>query len=195
MTKSMHVLSVSIVRDFCTLCDKAHEYWLNHLELFDNNPRNTELCNSFAGEEWKRLSIISQEYGLLQIAKLHDNAVVKGNITLGIDYVVRHGDWSNSIRSRLEELAKELKGFASQLRDARNKILSHTDLATIVAGAPLGAFAEGAAEKYFRDLQDFVNTVHDEVIGGPWQFDNLVKNDVAAFLAMIKPTLPPTPCA
>jgi hypothetical protein len=84
-------------------------------------------------------------------------------------------------------LAKELGDFAKQLLSARNKILSHNDLATIVAGARLGEFANGADEEYFKALQEFVNTVHDEVIGGPWPFNDLVKNDVEAFLATIKP--------
>ena len=195
MTKSTHALSASVVSDFCTLCDKAHEYWLNHLELFDNNPRNTELMKSIARDEWERLSIISHEYSLLQVRKLHDRAVTSGKITLGIDYMLKYGGWSDSVRSRLEGLANELDGLADKLEDVRNKILSHNDLATIVAGARLGEFADGADEKYFKDLQEFVNTVHDEVIGGPWQFDDRVKNDVAAFLAMIKPTSPPTPDA
>lgn len=187
MTKSKQALSAAVDLDFCMLCDKAHEYWLHHLELFDNNPRNTELMKSFAGEELVRLSIISQEYGLLQLIKLHDRAVMNGNITLGIDYVLTYGGWPDSVCRRLEALAKELGDFAKQLLGARNKILSHNDLATIVANATLGAFAAGDDEKYFEALQEFVNTVHDEVIGGPWPFSYLVKNDVAAFLATIKP--------
>src|ERR1017187_6196481 len=111
MTKSTHALSASVVRDFCTLCDKAHEYWLNHLELFDNNPRNTELKKSIARDEWERLSIISHEYSLLQVRKLHDRAVTSGKITLGIDYVLKYGGWSDSVRSRLEGLANELDGL------------------------------------------------------------------------------------
>ena len=138
MTKSMHVLSASVIVEFCKLCDWAHEVWLNHRELFDNNPRATELMNSCAGEEFARLSIISQEYSLLQIRKLHDKAVMNGNHTLGIEYVLTYGCWSNSVRDRLKALAEELNGFASLLRDTRNKLLSHNDLATIGAGAPLG---------------------------------------------------------
>ena len=57
----MHVLSAHVVVEFCKLCDWAHEVWLNHRELFDNNPRTTELMNSFAGEELSRLSIISKD--------------------------------------------------------------------------------------------------------------------------------------
>lgn len=206
MTKSTHALSASVVLEFCNLCNRAHELWLNHLELFDNNPRNTELMESIARPEWVRLSIISQEYSLLQVVKLHDNAVMNGNITLGIDYVLTYGGWSDSVRPRLEKLAKELSRFADPLRrGVRNKILSHYDLATILADAPLGGFDKGADEKYFKDLQEFVNIVHGEVIGGPLPFCNLVKNDIAYFLRTIKPlsikkqsdglTSPPTPCA
>jgi hypothetical protein len=187
MTKSMHALSDSIVLEFCELCDWAHQVWLNHRELFDNNQRATELMKSFAREELVRLSIISHEYSLLQIVKLHDRAVMNGNITLGIDYMLTYGGWSDSVRSRLEDLAKELNGFAAQLRDVRNKSLSHNDLATIVARATLGEFAKGADEKYFKALKEFVQTVHEEVIGDPWAFNDLVINDVAAFLATIKP--------
>jgi hypothetical protein len=187
MTESRHALSKSVVEEFCKLCDWAHEVWLNHLELFDKNQRAAELLNSFAGEEWARLSIISQEYSLLQIVKLHDKAVINGNVTLGIDYVLTYGDWSDPIRRRLEELAKELNCFADQLLRARNKILSHNDLATIIAGATLGEFADGAEAIYFKALHEFANTLYDQVAGEPWPFNDLVKNDVAAFLAAIKP--------
>lgn len=184
----MHALSASVVVEFCKLCGWAYETWLNHCELFDKNPRAVELQRSLAGDALARLSVISQEYALLQVVKLHDRSVVgRGNVTLGIDYILTYGGWSDSVRAHLEALAIELNAFALQLRDARNKSLSHNDLATIVAGATLGVFANGADEEYFKVLQEFVNTVHGQVVGGPWPFDDLVKNDVAAFLATIKP--------
>jgi hypothetical protein len=205
MTKPVHALSRLVVEQFCALCDKAHEYWLNHLELFDNNPRNDELMMSIARDEWVRLSVISHEYSLLQLRKLHDPAVTGGKITLGIDYILTYGGWSDSVGSRLTKLAKELNGLADKLKDVRNKILSHNDLATIIAGATLGEFDEGADEKYFEALQEFVNIVHDQVVGGPYPFNNLIRNDIAFFLRAIKPspikkqsdglTSPPTSCA
>jgi len=183
----MHALSAPAVKEFCNLCNRAHELWLNHLELFDNNQRNAELMKSIASREWERLSVISQEYSLLQVIKLHDKAVVNGNITLGIDYVLKYGGWPDSVRDRLEALEKELDGFASQLRSVRNKILSHYDLATILAAATLGGFAKGDDVKYFEDLQEFVNIVREQVVGGPYPFSNNVINDIAYFLRTIKP--------
>ncbi len=161
---------------------------------------------SVAKEEWARLSIISQEYSLLQISKLHDPAVMSGNITLGIDYIFTYGGWPHSVRTRLKDLKKALDHFGiDKIRGVRNKALSHNDLATIVTGATLGDFEEGAAKKYFEALQEFVSIVHDQVVGGPYPFSYLVRNDVAYFLRAIKPlspkkqsdglTSPPTPRA
>ena len=140
-----------------------------------------------ARNEWVRLSIISQEYSLLQVFKLHDKAVMNGNITLGIDYVLVYGDWSDSVRSRLKRLATELGSFAEKLQGARNKILSHYDLRTILAEAQLGSFPIGDDKKYFEGLQEFVNIVHDQVVGGPYPFNNFVKNDIAFFWHTIQP--------
>jgi len=161
---------------------------MNHLALFDNNPRNTEFLESVIKDEWMRLRDISHEYSLLQIVKLHDPAVMNGNNTLGIDYVFACRGWSDSMRPRLTALIKELDNFAnSKLRGVRNKVLSHNDLATILDEATLGEFAEGADKQYFEALQEFVNIVHDEVIGGPYQFCTLVQGDVAYFLRSIRP--------
>jgi AbiU2 len=183
----MAALSEPVVVEFCKLCGWAYETWLNHRELFDENARAEELQKSFAGDALARLSVISQEYSLLQVAKLHDSAVVSGKITLSIDYVVNYGAWSASVRSQLEALQTKLNAFGSQLRGARNKSLSHNDFAAVVSGATLGAFQKGDDEAYFQTLQDFVNIVHSEVVGGQWPFNDLVKNDVAAFLAVLKP--------
>ena len=187
MTKPTLSLSASDVVNFCALCDKAHEYWLNHLELFDNNPRADELMQSIARPEWVRLRTISHEYSLLQLVKLHDKAAMNGNNNLGIRYVLAYVGWSGSVRSSLEKLKENLDRFADQLLDARNKILSHNDLTTISEDAALGAFADGEDEKYFKALQELVDLVHGEVIGGPYPFSSSVKNDIAFFLRTIKP--------
>lgn len=183
----MPALSPFVTIEFCKLCGWTYETWLNHRELFDENVRAPELQESFAGDTLGRLNVISQEYSLLQIAKLHDRAVTSGKITLSLEYVMTYGAWSPAVREKLDALEMKLSAFAGQLRDARNKSLSHNDLASVVAGATLGSFARGEDEAYFRALQEFVNIIHDEVVGGPWPFNDLVKNDVAGFLSMLRP--------
>jgi hypothetical protein len=138
-------------------------------------------------EAFARLCRISHEYTLHQIAKLHDAAVVSGQVTLGVDYIVKYGGWNQPIQAKVSILADQLNEFAKGLRSVRNKALAHNDLAAIVNGSALGKFAKGDDAKYFQVLQEFVNLVHSEVVGGPAPFDDLVKNDVAALMAIIKP--------
>ncbi len=183
MAESRHALTAAVVVEFCKLCNWAYDVWLNHRLLFDDNPRMAELEKSVAGEEFKRLAIISHEYSLLQIRKLHD-----GKITLGIDYVCTYGNWDTTDRTRLNDLAKKLDIFAKQLQKARNKTISHNDLATVKKNATLGDFAKGEDAEYFRNLQEFVNIVHKQVIGDTWDFDgSSIVSDVAGFLKTIKP--------
>ena len=139
----MSALSPFVIIEFCKLCGWAYECWLNHRELFDDNPRAVELRASFAGAALARLSEITHEYSLLQIAKLHDRAIVNGKVTLSLEYIITYGAWSPTVRGELEALEAKLSAFASQLREARNKSLSHNDLAAIVSGATLGAFTKG----------------------------------------------------
>lgn len=176
-----------VTEEFCKLCDLAYEAWLNHRELFDENPRALELQKSIAADALERLRKISHEYTLLQIAKLHDPVVVAGQITLGVEYMVKYGAWHTQIATKLVKLAERLNAFASGLRTVRNKALSHNDLAAVLSGEALGNFAKGDDIEYFNTLQEFVNEVHAEVIGGPWPFNDLVKNDAAHLMAVIKP--------
>jgi len=183
------MLPSRVIEEFCHLCGRAYELWRHHRELFDDNPRHDELNNaSFTGPEFRRLSIISQEYAILQIAKLHDKGVSGSNRTLSIDYVFTQGGWSKAVSERLKPLKDKLDRFAKPLQVARNKILAHSDLYTIEKRHTLGAFPEGEEEEYFETLEQFVYVVHAEALRGPCTaFDTLVKNDVVAFLAAIKP--------
>ncbi|MDZ5457542.1 AbiU2 domain-containing protein [Azohydromonas lata] len=182
----MSALSPLVATEFCKLCNWAYECWLNHRELFDENPRASELQQSHASHAFERLSIISHEYVLLQIAKLHDNAVVAGQVTLSVDYVLRYGGWDPVTQDQLNAIAVQMDHFQKNLRSVRNRLLSHNDLSAVVSGSPLGDFQPEDDNKYFAALQEFVNLVYDRTIGGPYPFNDLVKNEVADFLAQLK---------
>lgn len=183
----MSALSPRLVKEFCKLCDWSFQVWLNHRELFDDNPRSAELQQSMGADALARLNTISHEYTLLQIAKLHDRAVVAGEVTLGIEYILKYGGWNQATLDKLTDLATNLNEFAKGLRSLRNRALSHNDLAAVLSGAKLGEFEKDKDVQYFAALQEFVDVVHSEVVGGPYPFDDLVKNDVAALMAIIKP--------
>ncbi len=178
----MTALSNRVVSEFCRLCDAAYESWRIHKLLVDDNPCFDAMTRGKCGGFLDRISKITQEYALLQIVKLHDPAVQNNNISLTLEYVVAYGGWDEETLSQLKELQTQLDGLAKKIRPARNKVLSHNDLKSILSNAVLGSFEEGADNEYYERLQRFVGIVHDKTCGYPYRFDEIVEADVQSLL-------------
>ena len=71
---------------------------------------------------------------------------------------------STSLQSRSSKLRELLAGF---IKPARDKILAHNDLETILHGSELGGFSEDADEQYWELLQEFLNIVYKKSVGTP----------------------------
>lgn len=182
----MSALSKTIIFEFCKLCQWAHTVWYIH-RTFENN-LDDEVVNKRSRCPYvlHDISIITQEYVLLQIAKLHDPAVQNGKNNLTIEYVIRFGGWDNETLSKLSNLEGELAYLKDKIKPARNKILSHNDLETILNDTVLGNFDKDADKEYFENLQKFANIIHDKVVGGPYILDNsMVKNDARTLVDII----------
>ncbi len=121
-----------------------------------------------------------------QVCKLHDPAVQMGEINLGIDYIVKYGGWDEPHKKQLQALQVKLDRFAAKLKSARNKILSHNDLKTILDDAKLGDFNKNEDVEYFETLQEFVNIVYTDSAGLMFPFPKQVASDAAALLKVLK---------
>ena len=179
----MDPISRDTARKFCQLCNWTYEVWVTHKLVFDKNQApesNIGKCASFTS----RLSVITQEYCLQQIAKLHDPALQRGSVNVTIDLVVRFGEWKER-RGDIEEIHAELMNLWQHLKPARNKALAHNDLETLMDDTPLGSFPEGADDKYFDALQALVDEVHEKWVGGPHPFNGLAEADAEEFLALL----------
>jgi hypothetical protein len=172
-------LTAEEVRTFCEVCSWVHEVWSLHRTFQDELPTHEGLRHRH-GYFLGRLSVITQEYVLLQICKLHDPPVQGSgrHVNLSVDRVVTCGGWSDGTRAELERLRTNLHGLYRDVAPARGKRLAHNDRDTVLAGVRLGAFPAGKDEAYFRDLQKFVDLVYEESIGGPYPFDEFARDDV-----------------
>ena len=180
----MNPVSRDIALKFCELCNWTYEVWVTHKRLFDKNKipeSNIGKCVAFTN----RLSVITQEYSLQQIAKLHDPARQGNSLNLTIDYMVRFGEWGER-RGDIEKIHAKLLNLWKHLRPARNKALAHHDLEMLMADASLGDFPGGMDDEYFDALQALANEVHNKCIGGPYPFNDLAQVDVEEFLALLE---------
>ena len=177
----MNQISKKTALKFCELCNWTYETFVTHNFLFDKNQTEEFNIRKFP-YFFSRLSIITQEYCLLQIGKLHDPAKQRGSENLTIGYIVQFGDWGEKM-GKIKRIEARLQKLGDHLKPARNKILAHSDLSTLLTNATLSQFPRGLADEYIVALQDLVNEVHKKWIGGPYPFNDLAIVDVEEFLA------------
>jgi hypothetical protein len=134
-----------------------------------------QLRQSEYGALLGRLSEITADYAILQLAKLHDRARGKN---LSLEYIIENGGWDNEAASALRQLELQLDTFYQQIKPARHKILAHSDLATIQNKQPLGAFEKDADQEYFAALRKFISVVQ----GRPFEFGAFAANDATTFV-------------
>lgn len=180
----MPIMTSEIALKFCELCNWVHESWTTHRTLFDNNrkkEKNIGRCSHFT----RRLSVVTQEYSLQQLAKLHDRAIQGKSTNLTIEYMIEFGEWGEQLED-IQRISAQLVALGNKIIPARHKLLSHNDLETILADEPLGEFSEGADEEYFDALQHLVNVIHEKWLGGPYPFNDLVEDEVHEFLHLLE---------
>ena len=177
-------MTKKIARTFCGHCNWAYESWVTHKQLFDNNTR-IEQTLSKAEYFTQRLSIITQEYVLLQICKLHDPATMGNFSNISIECVLDSDEWGEN-RANIEKLTKELTAFFENLKPARQKILAHNDKETGLRSSCLGEFEEGLDERYFTTLHELANEVSRKWLNRPFIYNDLAKADVDEFLNLLE---------
>lgn len=187
----MNPISTDVAKQFCELCNWAYECWLTHKRLFDDNDRAKTTIGR-ARDFTARLSIITQEYSLLQICKLHDQAIQRNSVNITVDYIARFGDWGPDT-DRIGGYVRRLTDLFEKLKSARNKLLAHNDLEAIMTSAALGTFLAGLDNEYFSALQSLVDAVGEKWLGGPHPFNDLAGADVEEFLHVLEKAEPIAP--
>ena len=143
----MAALSPEIAIKFHDLCNWAHATWRMH-RAFSDDPRTADAAKAGHAYFLTHLSVVSQEYTLLQMAKLHDPASQQGRISLTIEYVLEYGGWDAETKDALQALSANLRDLYTRIRPARNRVIAHNDLSAILDGASLGSFPTGLDDSY-----------------------------------------------
>ncbi len=183
----MTALSKQVVNQFCQLCSWAHEAWATHRTMFDDNPSIESIRLIGHNSAFlDRISIVTQEYALLQIAKLHDPALQANQLNLTLEYVVRYGGWDAVTLTNLEKLKSQLDTLKSQIKPARNKVICHNDLLSLLNPTPLGAFTKDADVQYFNNLEEFVSIVCLQVVGTNFEFAHFAQHDAKNFMECLQ---------
>lgn len=161
----------AIVLAFCEDC-----VWVralrNHFQvLFESGDSRKRLLEECAKTFFGDLNLLLQEYLLLQTYKLTDPASSgHGKNNLTTNYLLSLA-WDDSTRLALEAECVALNAFRQKIAEARNRLLSHTDVQARLKGAAVGQFLPEDETSFWQALQRFVDVAHDAAIGGPFEID------------------------
>jgi hypothetical protein len=89
-----------------------------------------------------------------------------GSQNLTIKFLIEHSDFSTApdILEKLNRICAHIDGFRELILPARNRFISHLDLAAVRLGDPLGAASTDKWKQFWVDLQDFLDLMHQHHI-------------------------------
>jgi hypothetical protein len=182
----MSALSRQVGQAFADLCTETYLSWSAFCHLFPTGINSSHIKSDEAGRALAVINRAMHEHFLYKVCKLHDPAVQFGEINLGIEYIIKYGGWGDPQKTQLQGLQIKLDNFAAKIKSARNKILSHNDLKTILDDARLGGFDKGDDAKYFDTLQEFTNIIYNDVMGSKFSFPTEIASDATALLKLLQ---------
>jgi len=151
-----------------------------HLKILfeDTTADEKALMSRTANILFSDLNRVLIEYTILQVCKITDPAKDgRNNNNHTVAFLLQHYDFRKKpeVLASLDELHRKLLAFRQKLLPARNKVISHSDRDTIIAGTALGGAPKSEWDDFWLNLQDFICITHGEVVGGP----AFLINDVA----------------
>jgi putative transcriptional regulator len=167
--KPTAMVTVEDVKAFANACVYARSLYMHYKAIFEDTPLNENPLKKSSPYFFGDLGWMFREYIILQVCKLTDPAVdARGNENLTVKFLAANADFSTDPAGAMElrARAEKIKRFRSQLKHARDKIISHSDRKSILNGRPLGGTQADAWVGFWHDLDAFVSVLWKRYFGG-----------------------------
>jgi hypothetical protein len=154
----------NVLREFYNLCVEARCDFDLYRSMYEDNPRQTELCVNYAPYFFNDLNRLITRMLVLQICRITDPAGSGPKTNLTTNYVLQNLQWPFDVQERLAQFNDLLMKFRAKLEPARSKRIAHTDLHSQVNRLDaMGRFDKGEDTKFFIDLQSFYDIAYRHV--------------------------------
>jgi putative transcriptional regulator len=161
-------VSAGDVKAFAGTCVYARSLYMHHKAIFEDTPPGESPVKKLSPYFFGDLGWMFREYIILQVCKLTDPSVDgRGNENLTVKFFAANADFSTDPvgAAELRARAQKIEQFRSQLKPARDKLISHLDRKSISNGQPLGAASTDAWADFWLDLQAFVRLLWKRYLG------------------------------
>jgi hypothetical protein len=157
------------VEKFCGQIVWLRVLRFTYKELFEQE-KDRILIEKTAPSFFSDLNIILHNFLILEFVKITDPATSrtsKGKIreNLTVDNLIECIEWPEDVHEKLKSLNEKTKTFRGYTKDARDKLLAHSDKQVFLSGEMLGKFPEGEDERFLETLEEICNITHKVCFG------------------------------
>jgi len=169
------MITKDVIEQFCNQCYTIRALHKEYFYLYESdNKERLDLLDKTARDFFREHRGILKERIFLEICKITDPAGSGERSNFTIEYILKEIKQDTNENLGLDELSKEIRKFREHIVPARNKIISHSDFETITSDRTLGVFSKDAYDKFWDDLQKFVNKIHNYYFKSPFILDDRV---------------------
>ena len=180
------MITKEVIEQFCDQCYIIISRYKEYFFLYESdNKERLDLLNKTARDFFHNLQGILIERIFLDICKITDSSGSGEKNNLTIKYILKEIEQDAKEKLGLDELSNKIHKFRECIVSARNKIIAHHDLKTITSNKILGVFSRSDDDAFWKNLQEFVNKIHNHYFENPFNFDDIVDcTDNAEYLIL-----------
>lgn len=169
------MITKEVIKQFCDQCYTIRALYKEYIFLYESdNKERLDLLDKTARDFFHNLHSILKDRIFLGICKITDSAGSGEKSNLTIKYILNEIEQDAKKKLGLDELSNEIHKFRKYIVGARHKIIVHSDFETIKSNNILGVFPKSDNDKFWKDLQEFVNKIHMHYFKSPFILDDIV---------------------
>ena len=161
---------IRLFADHCVYIRSVFEYYVRIFA--EGTKAEYAAMEAVAPRFFEDLALVFNESAILSACRVTEPWIDKfGNENLTVDYftnILGRGRFE-SLHARLVVLQASMEEHRARIKDARDKLTVHADLATIMWGAPIAGATWPQWQQFWKDLGEFVSLVHENAEGSPFE--------------------------
>ncbi|RCK18713.1 hypothetical protein TH8_21720 [Thalassospira profundimaris] len=141
-------------------------------QMFESDQETAQLLHETAPLFFHDLNHILIEYIFLQVCKITDPAKAGKRSNLTLPFLNQQLENQNLLTEEIKRYSDEILRYRSLVQTARNRLVSHLDMKSVLAAESLGLHSSEDVVCFFECLQKYCDAVGRIVGVGPLDFSH-----------------------
>ncbi|GAA0624038.1 MULTISPECIES: hypothetical protein [Thalassospira] len=141
-------------------------------QMFESDQHTAQLLHDTAPLFFNDLNHILIEYIFLQVCKITDPATAGKRSNVTLPYLNQKLEQHHLFTNEIKEYSDEILRYRSLVQTARNRLVSHLDMESVLAAESLGLHQPEDVVNFVECLQKYCDAVGRNIGVGPLDFSH-----------------------